>query len=89
MKQLYSLEIGRRSYFFQSEQHLNDARERSKGFGASDTIYIQNASFVYDHGEGKFIKSRYDLLTLLKEISCPPPSQRTTPLMSELMGPSC
>jgi len=87
MKQFYSLQIGRRTFFFQSELHLNDAIERSKGYGASDTFYLQNASFAYDHSEGEFIKARYDMLTLLYEISCPQPSQRTTPLMSELMGP--
>jgi len=69
MKQFYSLQIGRRSYFFQSEQHLNEAKERSQGMGASDTSYIQNAAFVFDHGEGNFIKSRYDLLGLLKLLS--------------------
>jgi len=74
MKQFYSLYIGRRSYYFQSELHLKDAQSRSKGVGASDTFYMQFAAFVFDHGEGKFIKSRYDLLTLLEEMSVPPQS---------------
>lgn len=69
MSQYYSLEIGKRQYFFADKLHLEDAKERSQGMGASDTFYMQCATHVYDFNAGQFIKSRDSMLGLLRRIS--------------------